>query len=192
MPTAMISERIKYKRSTLYNIGKSVTAQGSRQNPIVMEQIKQLHIQKCKRGKRSGQINVRRTWDNNQGVNEKNLQTLPQEIPTVTQTKRISNRNFNTHNIRNIKKIKSETLNITKGQKNLKICSINPRSVKNKFVILSFQTISTLLPSPRLGLVVRWIKHGVVSFSPTDIEYSKSLVLEKQEEVVSLLFIRPI
>lgn len=136
MPTAMISERIKYKRSTLYNIGKSVTAQGSRPNPIVMEQIKQLHIQKCKRGKRSGQINVRRTWDNNQGVNEKNLQTLPQEIPTVTQTKRISNRNSNTHNIRNIKKIKSEALNITKGQKNLKICSINPRSVKNKTIAI--------------------------------------------------------
>ena len=74
MPTAMISERIKYERSTLYNIGKSMTA--SRPNPIVMEQIKQLHIQKCKRGKRSGQINVRRTWDNNQGVNENNLQTL--------------------------------------------------------------------------------------------------------------------
>ena len=76
MPTAMIGERIKYERSTLYNIGKSMTAQGNRPNPIVMEQIKQLHIQKCKRGKRSGQINVRRTWDNNQGVNEKNLQTL--------------------------------------------------------------------------------------------------------------------
>jgi hypothetical protein len=70
------------------------------------------------------------------GVNEKNLQTLPQEIPTVTQTKRISNRNSNTHNIRNIKKIKSETLNITKGQKNLNICSINPRSVKNKTIAI--------------------------------------------------------
>jgi hypothetical protein len=79
---------------------------------------------------------VRRTWDNNQGVNEKNLQTLPQEIPTVTQTKRISNRNSNTHNIRNIKKIKSEALNITKGQKNLKISSINPRSVKNKTIAI--------------------------------------------------------
>ena len=85
-----------------------------------MEQIKQLHIQKCKRGERSGQINVRRTWDNNQGVNEKNLQTLPQEIPTVTQTKRISNRNFNTHNIRNIKKIKSETPILQKVRKTLK------------------------------------------------------------------------
>jgi hypothetical protein len=63
---------------------------------------------------------VRRTWDNNQGVNEKNLQTLPQEIPTVTQTKRISNRNFNTHNIRNIKKIKSETPILQKVRKTLK------------------------------------------------------------------------
>jgi hypothetical protein len=33
---------------------------------------------------------------------------------------------------------------------------------------------------------------GVVSLFPTDIEYSKSLVLVKREEVVSLLFIRPI
>jgi hypothetical protein len=169
MSTAMISERIKYERSTLFNIGKSMTAQGNRLNPIVMEQIKQLHIQKCKRGKRSGQINVRRTWDNNQGVNEKNLQTLPQESPTVTQTKRISNRNSNTHIIRNIKKIKSETLNITKGQKNLKICSINPRSVKNKTIAICdfiLSNVSSLLPSPRLGLVVRWIKHGVVRLSP--------------------------
>ncbi|XP_060553020.1 uncharacterized protein LOC132714233 [Ruditapes philippinarum] len=140
MPSGRISDNlsnwIKYERSTLYDIGKSVTAQGNRLNNIVVQQIKQLEIQRNKRGKRSGQSHVR-LWDINQGVNDDNLRTLPQAIPTVVYNKRASKTNSNTLNINNIIQIKQiQNVSATKSQKNLKVCSINPRSVKNKTIAI--------------------------------------------------------
>ena len=138
MPAAMDEHSpVGYNRTALFSIGKLVTAQSGRPIPIVMETIKQLGILKNKRGKRGGKNYIKRTWDHNQGTNEKNLKTLPQEIPCIVNTKTKPCMSRNTQNLNNIVQIKCETLQIHCGGKNLKICSLNPRSVKNKTVALS-------------------------------------------------------
>ena len=98
----------------------------------MIKQIKKLHIQGNNRGKRGGRChNYKTTWDYNQGINEDNQRTLPQVITTVVQNERISNDKQNTLNLNNIIEIKPQSVRTSNKHKNLKICSINPRSVKN-------------------------------------------------------------
>lgn len=132
------SKRIKYDRLTLHNIGGLASGKCHKPNGTVMHKIKQLGIQRNKRGKRGGRChNNIRAWDINQGVNGDNLRTLPQAIPTVCNSHRVSNHNSNTTNLKNIIEIKPQLDKTTNGRKNMKICSINPRSVKNKTVAIS-------------------------------------------------------
>ena len=140
MPTERIKNHfngIKYDRLSLCNIGKLVSARGNKPNDTVTLQINQLGIQRNKRGKRGGRChNHRRAWDYNQGVNGVNLRTLPQTIPTVIQNERTSNITSNTLNINNLIEIKPQIVSKSDGHKSLKICSINPRSVKNKTIAI--------------------------------------------------------
>ena len=120
MPPAInehIFSPVEYNRTALFSIGKLVTAQSGRPNPIVMETIKQLGILKNKRGTRGGKNYNTRAWDHNQGVNEKNLKTLPQEITCIIKTKCKPCKNKNTQNLDNIIKIKCETLQTPCGEK---------------------------------------------------------------------------
>ena len=115
-----------------------------RPNPPIFSRLKQLDIVRY-RGTRGGHARVRRAWDTNQGVNANNLRTLPQAISTVLQEN--DNQTMNTltiteiidkgpKNNSNIIKIQCEPGNAAQMQTYMKICCINPRSVKSKTLSL--------------------------------------------------------
>ena len=154
------SERIKYDRLTLREIGRLVTTQANKPNDTVTKVTKQLNIQRNKRGKRGGQTcNYKRPWDYNQGVNGNNLMQLPQSIPTVVQNERLSNSTSNKLNTNNNIEIQLQNATPTKGQKKLKVCSLNPRSVKNKTIAISDYIISNDFDV--VALTETWLSNSV-------------------------------
>mgnify|MGYP003487434302 FL=1 len=138
---AMVSEHIpclrQYDRGYLYSIGRSTIA---RPNPFTLTILKRLGILKY-RGARGQHTREKRVWDTNHGVNIHNLVTLPQSINTVTQTKfrppvtKPICKDSRKCNI-NLRKIKCVPLNVCKGGIHIKVCCINPRSVKNKTLLM--------------------------------------------------------
>lgn len=89
---------------------------------------------------RGGKNLTARNWDTNQGINLDNIRTLPEAIQSVTSRDRPKNNEKISKKVlvskmeMNLSKIKCESQTIVKGQKNIKICCINPRSLKNKTV----------------------------------------------------------
>ena len=140
--TQCIPGIIQYNRYSLYEIGK---LSPTKPDTHTLATFKQLGILKF-RGTRGGQN--KRTWDLNDGVNLKNIQTLPQEIPTIVpictlspntnpENPRTNHENENSSQHHDLTKIKCDSITVCKGQTYIKVCCINPRSVKNKSLALS-------------------------------------------------------
>ena len=142
-----ISRIKRYSGCDLLTIGKGIIG---KPNPRVITRLKQLHILQNKgnlfyRGSRGGKGTSRRLWDTNQGVNLNNLQTLPEQISTIITVPSIDRQFEARSNCDNLMKIKYSTSNVVKGQTNVKVCCLNPRSVKNKTLAISDYIISNNL-----------------------------------------------
>ena len=76
--------------------------------------------------------------NSNRGVYHNNLTTLPMEISTICVNRNRSKTSTNrvTVNRNNLISVKCESSRIVKGESNIKVCSLNPRSVKNKTLSL--------------------------------------------------------
>lgn len=100
------------------------------------------------RGARGGKHKLKRNHDINQGVHLENIKLLPREIPTITSNLSNTAKPLQTaqkttiHD--NLIKVKIEAKITVSGQKNIKICNINPRTVKRKTTIL-YQLLSLIL-----------------------------------------------
>ena len=93
------------------------------------------------RGARGGKHKLKRNHDINQGVHLENIKLLPRVIPTITSnltnTAKPQQTAQKTTIHDNLIKVKIEAKIVVSGQKNIKICNINPRSVKNKTLSLN-------------------------------------------------------
>ena len=134
---------IQYNRNNLVNIGNFTKG---KLEPFLLKTVKQLGISKYNyRGTRAGRVRVRHfiSQDTNQGVNLRNLQTLPSVIPTLQLTQnRPKTAPVCTPTFQNLIKIKSEQHAVMKGHINLKMCCINLRSLKNKTLAFCDHIIS--------------------------------------------------
>ena len=124
---------IQYNRGYLYGIGKLSPIKPDLHTLTILKQLEILKF----RGTRGGRY--KRTWDLNDGVNLQNIQTLPQEISTIVPnlSSRTNPKNENNSQPHDLKRIKCESFTVCKGQTYIKVCCINPRSVKNKSLALS-------------------------------------------------------
>ena len=144
LPQAKVADQCipgirQYNRCSLYEIGKLSPA---KLHPQVLDRLKDLNILLPFRGTRGGMVN-RRVWDENEGVHIHNLQTLPQEISTLLRPRKNSVDTIsNTINKENLHQIKFEPNSVCKGQTLIKVCSFNPRSVKNKTLAFSDYIVS--------------------------------------------------
>jgi len=93
------------------------------------------------RGARGGKHKLKRNHDINQGVHLENIKLLSRVIPTITSnltnTAKPQQTAQKTTIHDNLIKVKIEAKIVVSGQKNIKICNINPRSVKNKTLSLN-------------------------------------------------------
>jgi exonuclease III len=77
--------------------------------------------------------------DTNQGVHINNLKSLPEEIPTITNYM-AHNENLKSKkyaNLENLVQISFDHVHMCRGETKIKVCSINPRSLKNKALSIS-------------------------------------------------------
>ena len=148
---------MQYNRHELLSIGKNARRFLWPNNLTFFARLKQLGIFKY-RGVRGGICKFNPISKVNNGINLNNLQLLPQHIPTIVRPRStevfqnadtsklddifkhsdiFKNADINNQNFKTNVQIKCESINVVKGQKNIKVCCINPRSVKNKTLALS-------------------------------------------------------
>lgn len=129
---------LQYNRRQLLDIAKGSTCL-SLPNKETLTKLK-LYNLFTYRGKRGGNNQIKCEWDMNTGVNFNNLRALPEVIPTIQMSRRnTSQTDCNEHrglNLSSLIKIKPDIENVVKGQKLVKVCCLNPRSVKNKTIAL--------------------------------------------------------
>ena len=123
-----LSRITKFDRCTLNSIALTRL---ERPTPPVLRRLKQLGVLRY-RDSRGGLNKFRRVWDTNKGVHLDNIITLPQAIQTLNIDMNKSYIKVSDPKHRHLSKIKQVEPMPTKAQMYLSVCSLNPRSVKNK------------------------------------------------------------
>ena len=151
----------QYNKYELHDIRKFARGLSRPNNFTLFTKLKQLGILKY-RGTRGGLRKFKPISEVNNGIKLNNLQLLPKHITTIVRPRRSEivkhadinfynhadinfyNQHFKTgkHNSSNLINIKYKAQNTVKGQKKLSVCSLNPRSVKNKTISLCDYIVS--------------------------------------------------